>query len=775
MRIAVTGLCAITALGVDQANAWSMLCKGKNGFSEIPYWDSSLYKTKIAGVAKSFNPANYFSQKEIKQLDYAHLLAIAAAKLALQDANLNLKECNLNTAGLFIGTSLSGMISGQKYHRAVVNEHKISPAHKANLICNYPMHVILDKLTEYIGFLGPRSLISTACTASTIAIAHAMEALRLNQADIILAGGVDPLCELSFAGFSCMQNMSTQPCSPFSSPSGLNLGEGAGMLILEKMENAVARGAKIYAELIGYGLTADAYHSTSPDASALGQKNLILTSLQNSSDEIQLNQIDYINAHGTGTQGNDFIESKGIQLAFKEKAKEIPVSSLKGAIGHTLGAAGAIEAIFTSLAIYHQKIPPTANFKQARIGCELNYIVKKSISTKINVALTQNFAFGGNNAALVMKRFCRSKNKLKVDHAVEVSTKKFERVVITGISIISPIGSCKLDFKKNCIDKNKTMNGVIHQFNPKNYSHADFRRADRIGALTVCAAEMALLDAGLNYKNHLPIQTGIIIGTDCGPLESTRKFHEPIAVGLPSKVNPLLFPNTVLNAGAGLASIHLKLKGPNAVLNIGQASGLRAMTYAFDLIKSGMAQRLITGGVDELSDFKLQAVKMIKSLKNYNVGEGACFFVLESLTSALERNATIYGEVLGHDCGADKPKYRGWDHSGEGLARCMANALRNSQMELKDIDILGLAAIPDVSHQRIELKSIKKINPQNVQPLLSEISSLVGYSSATAPMNLGKIILENQHQHKKILINSASLGGTNVSCVIKLNQEINNA
>jgi len=774
MRIAVTGLCAITALGVHQENAWSILCKGKNGFSEVPYWDTSLYKTKIAGVAKFFEPSQYFNRHELNRLDFAHQLAIVAAKMALQDANIS-PDINLHKAGIFIGTSLSGMISGQKYHRALINEHKMSPAHKAKLICNYPMHVILDKLTEYIGFLGPRSLISTACTASTIAIAHAIEALKLNQADIILAGGVDPLCELSFAGFSSMQNMSADPCAPFSTPSGLSLGEGAGMLILEKMENAQLRGAKIYAELIGYGLTADAYHLTSPDSSGQGQKNLILNSLQQCVGNVTLNQVDYINAHGTGTLGNDHIESKGIQLAFKEKAKSIYVSSLKGAIGHTLGAAGAIEAVYTTLAVYHQKIPPTANFKLPRAGCELNQVVHKAKSTPINIALTQNFAFGGNNAAIVIKRYQKTKNILHNSHENVDTNKTQERVVITGIGVISPIGMNKQVFQKNCVNGNFSISGVIPSFNPKHYSQADFRRVDRIGALTICASEMALLDANIDFALRSSHKTGIIIGTDCGPLESTRKFHEPIAVGIPSKVNPLLFPNTVLNAGAGLASIYLKLKGPNAVLNIGQASGLRAITYAYDLIKSGVSNSIITGGVDELSEFKIKAIKMIKSLKNYFVGEGACFFVLESLSSALNRNASIYGEMLGHQCNADKSNYRGWDRTGESLTRCMLGALENAKLDISSIDTIGLSAIPDMNHQRIECKAIKKLTKKTELPCLKEISSIVGYSAATSPMSLAKIIFDNPMNKCKVLLNSVSLGGTNVSSVFEINNRGGNS
>jgi 3-oxoacyl-[acyl-carrier-protein] synthase II len=771
MKVVITGIGCINALGQDIPSIWNKLCQGENGICSIPYWDTNAYKTSIAGCIKNFDKKKYFSKKEISKLDYSHQLAIAAAKEALEDAKLLNASFDRKSAGLFIGSSLAGMISGQKYHQAWANDKPRNPRH----IHNYVMHSLLDQLSLATGFLGPRSLISTACTASTIAIAHAVEAIRLGHTEIILTGGVDPLCELSFAGFSSMKNVSSEACAPFSNPIGLTLGEGAAMLILESLDHALARGAKIYAELAGYALTADAYHPTSPDISAQGQKHLILKALDNSHTSIE--KLGYINAHGTGTAGNDSIESKGIRLALQQHLDQILVSSSKGAIGHTLGAAGAMEALITTLVVNTNQIPPTANFKGARTACDLPHVTETK-SKEITAAITQNFAFGGNNAALVIRKISSNKDIAKVKPLKR-------RIVITGIGLITPIGIGTENFTHGL---NHNLSGISQQaefsstnkkytaaivknFVPQNYSRADFRRIDRMGAFTICGIEMAIKHAGLHTQKDLLDGTGISIGTDCGPLESTMKFNEPIAKGEPQKVNPMLFPNTVLNAGAGLASIHLKLKGPNIALNVGEASGLNAISYAYDLIQSGHIDRMIAGGIDELSPFKLDAHEQAALLNKNNsiiLGEGAAFFVMETLEAAEHRGANIYGEILGHYSCADNPVIRGWDPSGEGIIRSMKGALKHANLNSHDIDLISTGALNDPTHDDIESKSIKALFDKPLT--ISRFSSEMGLSAATAPMALAAYLLNKKHLEKTALINAFSQGGFNTALVIKKEQ-----
>ncbi len=796
--VAITGLGAVTALGQNVQEMWEKILQGQHGITHIKAWDMVHYRYKMAGRVPQIDFRKYFSGKEIKRMDPAHLLAILAARMALADSGLLQTQLNKKRVGLFMGTSLSGMISGQKYHQRLVKQ---KPGGVTALL-NYPMRVLLDRLCAEFGFLGPRSLISTACTASTIAIAHAVAALKLDQVDCVLVGGVDPLCEFSFAGFSSMHNMSQEVCAPFSHPVGLNLGEGAGMLVLEKMDSALKRNAKIYAALSGYALCTDAYHFTAADPSSAGQ--LILKAMQNSGDPS--GHLDYINAHGTGTLSNDAIEVKGIHRALGDKAKTVPVSSVKGAIGHTLGAAGAIEAIITALAVYHNQAPPTANFKETRVGCcNVHHVKNQAEPTLINVALTQNFAFGGNNAALVLKK--------PLPNFVPPLARPAARVVITGMGVISPLGVGHHGFLSGL--ENGRHGFSLKPIDYTTMSQADFRRIDRLGALTLCAVEMAFKDAGLALSKEVSATTGIAIGTDCGPLESTAQFNLPIALGQAAQVNPILFPNTVLNAGAGLTAIHLKLKGPNIALNIGEASGLRAIAYAYDLIRLGDAKRMIAGGADECSATKLNAYAAILKATRRGalpqgsypfdlrrtamvLGEGAVFLTLESLDEALQRGVPILAEVIGHACSADQPILKGWDPSGEGVVRSMYNAMDQAGIEMHELDYLSAGALSDVDHDLVEARAIHQLFSKRMLPV-SAFSAAVGVSAATGPTALAAALhgLKNDfipfqvnynkpdpacllnivHQYQAnqrwstALINAFSQGGANTSLVIKRYEE----
>lgn len=781
----ITGVGLITALGNDTNTTWEKLCSGKVGISDVPYWNKVLYKSQIAGVIKGYNPKDFFSKKKLARLEYSHQLAITAALMAIEDAALD-ERLDRKKVGIFIGTSLAGMISGQNYHKQVLHNQK--PDY--NLILNYPMQALLDKLTQELKYFGPRSIVSTACTASTIAIAQAVESIKLGRINCALVGGVDPLCEFSFAGFDSMQNMSIEPCAPFSFPTGLNLGEGAGMLIIESFSHAHARNARIYAEVGGYALSADAYHPTSPDASGIGQKNLMTQLLINSQESPD--DIDYINAHGTATGGNDVIEAKGIKIALGNKSKTY-VSSSKGAIGHTLGAAGAIEAIITTLAVYNDVIPPTANFKEVRPNCDLNHVKGKAISKPVQIAVTQNFAFGGNNAALLIR-------KPKIRHFEK--PKNSTRCVITGMGVISPVGIGKDAFSISLKNKeigisslndnsDEYLGGFIKNFNPSNVSRANFRRSDRISSFTICASEMAFQDAQLTSDVKIKDNNGIVFGTDCGPLETTRLFHEPIAVRDMGKLNPMLFPNTVLNAGTGLTSIHLKLKGPNVVINVGEASGLKAITYGYDLVKSSISERMIVGGVDELSQFKINAFNFIKKSvfkyvtpdiegkKRAYLGEGGVAFVLESMDTAVDRKANIIAEILGYSNTANSSN-KNIDQE-EGIKRSMYEAIEDSGIELECIDLICSGSFSS-SYNLSEKKAIEALF-QKKMPIYNP-SKYFGISAATAPMGLAAVLLAIsgkfpissllEDEDAKLLnnfdvclINSISMGNNNVSLVVK--------
>ena len=813
-RVVITGLGAITALGETRETTWARLIAGESGISAVQAWDTANYPTKIAGEIRGFEPRKHFSDRRARRLDRCHQLAIVAAREAIDDAGA--KCFDPKRSGVIVGSSLGGMNSGLASLRNAMRRGR----YKAHLLYRHPLQVCVDELTAEFGLLGPRSVISTACTASTIALAHAADVIRAGQADMVLTGGVDPLSELSFNGFSSMKNVSSQPCAPFSEPIGLSLGEGAAMMVLETLDGALDRGARIYAELVHYSLTTDAYHATSPDPTGQNQRRAVLEALRAAG--IAVEDVEYVNAHGTGTAGNDITESRVLGLLFGERRAQVPVSSVKGALGHTLGAAGAIEALITTLAVSRDVVPPTANFVQPRQGCDLDYVPNQARNKRVNVAVSQNFAFGGNNAVVVIAKHDRP--------GARAAALANHRVVITGMGLVTPVG-CGRDAFTAAIRACHTGIGPIEAFDTggyfahnaatvreddvKPYLRSDRRRVDRIGLFTILGSELALRDAGIKVTRENAERIGVIAGTENGPTHTTRTFVRELVGGCPQKANPALFPNTVVNAGVGLAAINLRARGPNVALSVGAASGLVALCHAYELVRSGAADIIAAGGTDEVELTVFEAYAAAKRIAPYLatnghrdeiscpfdmrrggmiLGEGAVFLTLESLESATARGAKIYAEVTGYHTCADRPVELGWDPSGEGMQRAMTTALNMASRDAASIGYVAAAAMSHPLHDAIEARALTGLFGSKGVPVAA-MSSLLGSSSVTAPAALCAALIGMQsdflpaganylspdpecdldvvhgeprsQRFDAAVINAASLCGANASIVIE--------
>ena len=771
VRVAVTGLGAITALGEGWKATWERILSGQSGIAPIQAWDTSRYRTSMAGEIKSFDPLRHFSPKQARRLDRCHQLAIVASREAVSESGAAYSY-DPSRCGIVLGTSLGGMLSGQHYHRALLNRG----IHLWPLLYRYMNHVCADVLTAEFGFTGPRCIVSTACTASTIAIGMAIEMIRSGHADMVLAGGADPLSDFSFAGFNSMQNVSRQPCAPFSEPPGLNIGEGAAMLILERLDGAQARKAAIHAELLGYAFNADAYHPTSPDPSAQSQKRLFQLALEDAG--CSLDEVDYISAHGTGTTGNDITESRLLEQVLGPRAAAVPISSTKGALGHTLGATGAIEALLTVLAVEHGMAPPTANFTKARPGCTLDYVPNTARPVPIRVAVSENFAFGGSNATLVIG---------KVRTASRFCVKPLQRVVVTGLGPITPVGCGREQFAgaleysrcgikptqafPNGAPPGATRAAEIADFVPALYSRADMRRMDRLGMFTICGVELACRDAELKPTREMAPRIGILAGSQHGPIGSCRSFHQEIALGRPDKVNPAVFPNTVANAAVGLASINSRFKGCNAVVTVGEASGLTAITQAYELIRSGAADIMIAGGTDQLDPIVQEGYALAHMVSpfvgginrgqgevcrpfdarsnGYVLGEGAGLVVMESLASARSRGATVLAEIRGYHSGAER--MGGTD--GEGLARCMRTALDLAAAAPAAVDCVAAAGLAHPLYDAAEAAAIHAVFGSRRPPVCA-LSSVFGMSAATASLSLAAVCLGMQKSFMPCGLNS---------------------
>lgn len=406
-RVVVTGIGLITPLGTGKEKTWKALINGECGIDKITAFDTSEHSVHIAAEVKDFVPEEYIEKKELKKLGRFSQFAIAATKEALKDANFEITEENADRVGTIIGSGIGGLDIIEQEVRKLVERgpKKISPFYIPAAILN----MASGNASIYVGSKGPNKTVVTACASGTNSIGDAFQAILLNKADVMIAGGTEATVTPSgIAGFANLKALSTNPdpktaSRPFTiDRDGFVLGEGAGILILEELEHAKARGAKIYAEVVGYGETGDAYHMTAPSEGGEGAARAIKMALEQGN--VKPEEVDYINAHGTSTPANDKNETAAIKSVLGDHAYKTSVSSTKGATGHLLGGAGGVEAAFLALAISEGVVPPTINYENPDPLCDLDYTPNKAVKKEINVGLSTSLGFGGHNAVIAFRK-----------------------------------------------------------------------------------------------------------------------------------------------------------------------------------------------------------------------------------------------------------------------------------------------------------------------------------------------------------------------------------
>lgn len=407
-RVVVTGLGVLSPVGNDYASTWQNIVNGQSGIGPITVFDASEYTTHFAGEVKDFNVEDYIAKKETKKMDKFIQFGIAAGKQALADSGLAITEKNAARVGVAIGSGIGGLSLIEENHTKLVNSgpKRISPFFVPATITN----MISGFLSIMEGLKGPNLNIVTACTTGVHNIGVAARIIAYGDADAMLAGGAEAsICPLGLGGFAAARALSTRNDAPeiASRPwdkdrDGFVMGEGAGVVMLEEYESAKARGAKIYAELVGFGMSGDAYHMTSPPENGEGAAAAMQNALNDAS--INARQVGYINAHGTSTPAGDIAEVAAVKSIFQGYAKKVPVSSTKSMTGHLLGAAGAVEAIFTILALRDQVAPPTINLDNPGEGCDLDFVPHETRSVNMEYALCNSFGFGGTNGSLLFKK-----------------------------------------------------------------------------------------------------------------------------------------------------------------------------------------------------------------------------------------------------------------------------------------------------------------------------------------------------------------------------------
>ena len=408
-RVVVTGLGAVTPLGVGVRSTWDAVLAGTSGVGPITRFDAKDFSTTIAAEVKGFDPERFIDRKEIKRMDPFIHYAMAAAHMAMEDAGLAIDAALGPKVGVYMGSGLGGLSTLERYHQAYMEggPRKISPFFITMLISNLaPGHIAMR-----YGAKGPNIAMSTACSASSHATGEGMHAIRSGVCDVVIAGGAEStITPLGLGGFCTMKALSTRNDDPGTASrpfdrdrDGFIMGEGSTILILEELERARNRGAKIYAELVGYGASADAHHVTAPAPGGEGAARAMTAALADAG--VPASAIDYINAHGTSTPYNDLFETMAIKTVFGDRAKSIAVSSTKSMTGHLLGAAGAIEGMFCSLALQEGVIPPTMNYTTPDPECDLDYVPNAPRRQAIRYAMSNSFGFGGTNSVLLFGRF----------------------------------------------------------------------------------------------------------------------------------------------------------------------------------------------------------------------------------------------------------------------------------------------------------------------------------------------------------------------------------
>ena len=407
-RVVITGLGLVTPLAIGVRETWAALCAGKSGIAEITRFDASALQTKIAAEVKDFHPEDFFPKKETKRFELFVAYSMAATRMAMEDSGVTVDDSNADRVGAVTGCGLGGLGFMEETVLKVYkgNTKRVSPFFIPMMIGNMAPGMI----SIHFGAKGPNSSVATACAAGAHAVGNSFNIIQRGQADVMITGGTEavitPTC---IAGFNTMKALSTRNHEPekASRPferdrDGFVVGEGSGIMILEALDQALERGARIYAEIIGYGMTGDGYHMTAPPPDGNGAARCMAAALDDAG--ISSDKVDYINAHGTSTPLNDLYETRAIKAVFKDHARSLAISSTKSMTGHLLGGAGGIETVFTALTIDEGIIPPTINYENPAEECDLDYVPNEARRATVNVAMTNSFGFGGTNATLILSK-----------------------------------------------------------------------------------------------------------------------------------------------------------------------------------------------------------------------------------------------------------------------------------------------------------------------------------------------------------------------------------
>ena len=690
-RCVVTGLGVICAIGNNVEETWKNALASVSGIHKTTSVDT---KDCYADLAAEVNCDTLDDIDCPDEKDRASKLCIKAAKEALRDAGLDDFADN-QRVGVIIGSCVGGVLSVEKYHRHGKDALEIP---------KMPIAAIASQVAECCHAGGIVTNVANACAAGTLSIAMACDLIRAGKADVVIAGGADSFASVPYSGFLSLHALDENGCSPFNHCNGITLGEGAGVVIVESYEHAQKRSAKQYCEVLGSGCTSDAHHITAPREDGLCLIEAMDRAVRNSG--IAKSDIGYLNAHGTGTGKNDNAEMNAFHQFFDAENPELSVSSTKVMTGHCLGAAGAIEAVFSIKALTTDTVLPTLHYSpedsealKEKAG-RMDYVQNEPKSKKLECVMSNNVAFGGTNASIV---FSKKSGK------VQSQTAQGKKIAVTGLGIVTPLGNGKeryLDAVKNSA---KPQEPSVHStitnddYKELGIKMAFYRKLDNLGQLQTVSGVCCLTDANFTVTDDNAKQIGIIVGTSEGGLGSTYDFEELIAEHGNAGGSAFKFPHTVYNAAGGYLSICSGIKGYGITITTGPLSGLDSIGFSMNVIHDGQQEAMMATGTDEnipvITEFAQKlgvaassVVAPYSGSEGFVVGDGSVSIMLEEESYAKARGAKVYCYALGYGNGRKNVKFGKLEGSGEALDLAIADALADAGLTAGDIDaVCGFA------------------------------------------------------------------------------------
>jgi 3-oxoacyl-[acyl-carrier-protein] synthase II len=623
--VVVTGLGIICAIGRDPAEFWQRLVSGDGGLTPVLDTSYAVFEARYAGQVPDEWITGQLPDSDAG-LDRTAQLALVAARQAITQAGLG--PVDPERFGIILGKCQATPDAEGRYQ---------------------PMHRTEDVVAGRLGMRGPRILVSTACAAGGNAVGLAKDKILTGEADAVLAGGVDPLLFGTYAGFAGLKALSTGPCRPYSHSDGLNLGEGAAFLLLEPLDLALARGATPLAEVAGYGLSADAYHATAPDPTGRGGASAMRRALADAG--LTPDDVGYVSGHGTGTPANDAMEAKVMRVVFGERAGQVPTSSIKSFVGHTLGAAGAVEAVASVLALRHGTAPPTIGFDEDDVPGDLDFVPNVARPLPIDTVVSNNYAFGGNNVSLVLTA---PQGEREYDELPD------RAAVITGLGPVTGLGT-GIGEVAEAIVTGRQAAGRAPSLEGRTFAPRSlWRHMNHLSRMAIAASRLAWEDAGLKLPRKELDDVGLIFATGAGSAESTGGFDESIAAN-PNKPAVLSFSNVVLNATGGAVCQTLGLRGPTTTICNGGASASIALDCALEMIRARKAEVVLVVAADESVGFVTVSEDVVSPYdRRYSgtyPGSAAVAFLVESAEHCAARGGRAYAKVIGtsHAGGDEEP------------------------------------------------------------------------------------------------------------------------